>query len=514
MIEAIIVAISNFFSKILRTYKKVNTTVVNAVDNVNTQIYSAKNTISSTVSITLSNVSHINYFKNRVIGEFLRIIVELVSYVYDNESDKYVVYLVRRNTKLTMEYIKLSKDKEDSKDADITYTIINKLISKRGTTTYVGNTSQVVLNVTDAVSDCLYSALEEGKAPLYVVNVLDNINMSVYHTTYYNECWIIASKLIKRRVNTYIKIPIEDDIKFIDSLVQMAGTHLFMSYFKSVDNPFYRMYYKDTDNNSIVKSINDFNSKVYNTDKILDISYDSSDKSDAILTRINTSNNYILKYYGIIIKFTSKTISNTTTAKSIMDRFNYKLSEEILKSNDKIIRDNFLFYIFSTGIASTLLSKDDISKEIPSDVIINDINDSVENTVIEDMNELGFKEDDSGSFISKLFKESVESIVTSSIEGKIVVPTKAVVTHPIVIQDIPTEVSIDAITELEPTISVESTMKPLIDWNIEDCTDFLCNENCVTPKGIERQDILNRLLYLQQKRIASGNIEDGEDYEE
>lgn len=547
MFEKVIEAIGRLLSLVFGT-------VGNVVDNINVeknmikdQVKSTTIKTKSTLNISVNGESHVNYFKNRVVGEFLRVMSALVPYEYEESSNKYVAYFVRNKRKSLMEYVKFSKNDINDTNADISYTIINKLLSSIGTTTKLGNTKDKVLLVDENTSRCMYEAISGNKAPLYLVHVLDN-RIGVGNPAFVYDCWITTVKLISRRVDKYMnnELSSEEDKKLIEVLMTQAGVHMFMSYFKSLNNPFYRTFYKEANIKSIVEGVNYYNSLHFNTNTVIDFSYDSSNKINSKVEISKEKDYTVLQNYGVSLKLLG---AINGPFDQVMRRFNYKFAETLLLSDDKVLRRNFLFYMFSTGGVD---NKDIIElkeEELVKDAKINDkdassFNDKVEPVVNKVMKENNFTENEEGDLESKVFesfitdniniKSSEQSIQkpevlapivlsedlvsptikesSSTIKGEQKVEHKVEVESDIVrrlAQEANSSITVEKSTNdydriekvsQDTSKSIEELLKtPITLWETEDCMKVL-GSNEKLESSITRQDILDRLMFLSSRK--------------
>ena len=367
----------------------------------------------STLNISMKEGSYVNYFRNRVIGEFLKVLATLVPYKYEEDSGKYSAYFVRHKRKSMMEYIKFVKNNENDKDADISYTVVNKMLSSTGITMRLGNSGDNVLVVDDAVSSCIYDSISGKKAPLYLLHVLDK-RVGVGNPAFVYDAWVLVVKLISKKVDSFLSPnQSEKDVFLVNNLMSNAGIHMFMSYFKSLDNPYYRMYYKPCSLKSMSDGVKYYNSLYFNTNKITKFTFvDGSREKCHVLVNHNKRVSE-LSLYGATITFTGII---TEEGEAAGKRFNYKLAETLIKTDDEILKRNFLFYLFSTGGIDDkdiieLREEKDIDSSKSQDKEAVEFNKKVEPVVKKVMVDSGFKEDESGDLASADFSEFVESDV-------------------------------------------------------------------------------------------------------
>lgn len=367
----------------------------------------------STLNISMQEGAYVNYFRNRVIGEFLKVLATLVPYKYEEDSGKYIAYFVRHKRKSMMEYIKFVKTNENDKDADISYTVVNKMLSSTGITMRLGNSGDNVLVVDDAVSSCIYDSISGKKAPLYLLHVLDK-RVGVGNPAFVYDAWVLTVKLISKKVDNFLSSSQnEKDVFLVNNLMSNAGIHMFMSYFKSLDNPYYRMYYKPCSLKSMSDGVKYYNSLYFNTNKITKFTFvDGSREKCHVLVNHNKRTSE-LSLYGATITFTGII---TEEGEAAGKRFNYKLAETLLKTEDETLKRNFLFYLFSTGGIDDkdiieLNEEKDIDSSKTQDKEAVEFNKKVEPVVQKVMVDSGFKEDESGDLASADFSDFVESDV-------------------------------------------------------------------------------------------------------
>lgn len=413
MFEQIIEAIGRFIAALFRKSGEFIEDAKVEANLMKEQARVSSVNAKSTLSVSFSEGSYVNYFRNRVIGEFLRVMSSVVPYKYEPKSGKYVVYFVRHKRKNYMEYIKFSKDTEESKNVDISYTVINRMMSSTGITSKIGNTSKKVLLVDDAVSSCIYDSISGRKAPLYMLHVLED-KVGVGNPTFVYDCWILTTKIIMKKTVAYINGGTDaNDKQMIESLTSSAGIHMFMSYFQSLTNPFYRTSYGSSKINSMASAVKLYNSLHFNTNKILSFTYNKCEKNKGRVEVDQQRDRTTLSLYGAEVIFTGKI---TESAEMAISRFNYKFAETLLTSDDLALRRNFAFYMFSTGGIDDkdiiqLWEEDEVANSKVSDPSYTDINNRVEPVVKKVMYDSGFKEDDSGELVSKDFSEFIDAEV-------------------------------------------------------------------------------------------------------
>lgn len=532
MFETIIDFIGNLLSSIFGRFADFIEDRKVSLNMMKEQVSQTKTQTTSTLSVSISENSHVNYFRNRVIGEFLKVIVSLIPFKYDCESNKYVSYFVRRKNRSTMEYIKFSKNKENDTDADVSYTYINKVISKTGVTTNIGNTSQTVLLVTDVVSNCIYDAISGYKSPLYLCNVLDDA-VNIGNPTFIIDCWVLMVRAINISVSRYFSDNSSIEHKKVNILMEQAGMHMFMSYFKSIKNPFYRELYKQSSISSISEAIKVYNSLHFNTNKIVGFSFKENSSNSCSIEYSDNDKFTFINAYGITLKVTGII---RDTKETVFKRFNHKLSESILKSNDHALVRNFVSYVLSTGgieleDINTILTEEDYinnNQDSYQDTSMSNMNDSIEQAVDKVMEDSNFKEDENGDLVSIDFKSFIDTDVKTKVKSKQTVIPKEdspiivlrndnrVVNNnsiPIVKHDDSNE---DIVRKLHsmttgkesnlerPEISEKSVKyvsqcitKPLVQWSLDECKEAL-EYNYIFDSDINRSDVIDRMLFLSR----------------
>lgn len=550
MIERIIDFIGRLLSAIFRKSNDIIDNTKTEYGMIKQQAKVAKVNTQSTLSVSVSGENHVNYFRNRVVGEFLRVMSSLVVYQYEKSSGKHVAYFVRHKRRSAMEYIKFSKDRLDDKEAFISYTYINKIISSTGVTTNVGRTDQKVLLVDDAISNCVYDSISGKKAPLYLVHVLGD-KVGVGNPTFVYDTWILTTKLISKKVKAYIMDSNTRDGQLIETLMSQAGIHMYMSYFRSLSNPFYRTVYGKGTINTIVEAIKDYNGRHFNVNKILNFSFDYENKG-GVRVDIDPSREFTtLHLYGVTIKFTG-VISEV--GENAARRFNYKFAESLLKSEDLDLRVNFLFYMFSTGGIDDqdivrLNEQEQIEGAKTSDPAVTALHQRVEPAVKTVMEASNFEEGPDGDLASRDFEEFIQQDVQAKSKvGEVVVPKvdEVLVTYADTYatdqttdsriksdnQRIDSEVKVtqasnttddrsDFVRRLEEeatgntsgqrqvqeseraeTIVVDDSKSfnelmntPLTQWTSEDCMKVLGSEQPLNA-NITREDVLQRMMFL------------------
>lgn len=557
MLEKIIDFIGRALSVIFRKSNDIIDNTKTEYGMVKQQVKVAKVNTQSTLNISISGENHVNYFRNRVIGEFLKVMSSLVSYKYDESSGKYVAYFVRYKRKFVMEYIKFSKDKIDDIESFVSYTYINKIISSTGVTTNIGKTNQKVLLVTDSISTCVYDSISGKKAPLYLVYVLGD-KIGIGNPTFVYDSWVLITKLIDKKVQSYISDKDTRDGKLIETLMSQAGIHMYMSYFRSLTNPFYRTSYLKTSITSISSAVKDYNSRHFNSNKILNFSFDYENKGD-IKIEISPNKDFsIVSLYGITIKFTGVISESGQYA---AERFNYKIAQSIIKTEDASLKYNFLFYMFSTGgIDDEDIVKLNEEKEIKEDNTVDSsiavLNQRVEPVITDVMNSSNFNEGSDGDLVSRDFEEFIEQNISSKVNNsEIVVPKvddstmyysdtlskeerilsnieslrkesetlkEVIVTSKESIKvnnntdiirnlreqavgDVLSERQVDTSKRLQSKFvdssnSVKDLLNtPLIQWSSEDCMKVLGSDEPLNA-NITRQDVLERMMFLSTQR--------------
>lgn len=548
MFERIVEWIGNFLSSIFRKGGDIMDDARVEANMFKEQARATKTKTAATFNISISGESHVNYFRNRVIGEFLRVMVAFVPYKYDNTTGRFVVYFVRNRRRSVVEYIKFSKPTMECKNADISYTVINKIISSTGMTTDIGNTQDKVLHINDMVSTCIYDSIDSKKAPLYLVHDLDG-DIKVGNPTFVYKCWVVMCKLIIRRVDAYCNRPEgtpSKDSELIEKLMTQAGIHMFMSYFRSIDNIFYKNCYRTATINKIVDAINRYNDNHFNVNKITKFSYEPDTNRCSV--EVSEDKKFsIFNLQGVTIKFSGVI---TETGDAAMRRFNYKLAEVLLRAEDEVLKRNFLFYIFSTGGIEdneiVKLQEEQEQSKTYSDFIITNLNERVEPTVGLVMADSGFKENVDGDFSSKVFEQAADTEVamesnTEKIAAPIILPPTVT----------PIENSkIDKLKEESQSIRIEESTTipkigsnrldpvnvlrqdtgdsgvsqkpetskgimdsiveedvdfrdlrsiPLAQWTSEDCLAMLGSDESL-DNGVTRQDIVERMMFLSNKK--------------
>lgn len=535
LMEKIARFISNFFR---RAGEKVEDSKLE-YNMSRTQMKDTKANVKSMLKVSVSEKTTINYFENRVIGELLKLVSYVVEYKYEAKTKTYVAYLVRRKKKNTMEYIKFYKYNEQDTDANITYTLINRIISNKGVTVDIGNTKDTNLVVTPEISRCLYDSITPDKAPLYLVHVL-NDEINIGNPKYVYECWVLMCKVISNKVERYrVDVALQ---KQVDKLVDRAGIHLFMSYFKTTNNPFYKKYYSYNEINDLLGAVIDYNSRHFNTNKILDFYYDGNNKTKGIIKSATDKSISHISLYGVNIKVSPALNSNTDiNIKSL----NYKFANVLLKSEYKEIRDNFLFFIYSTGGIDDediieLKEQELFGKNKYTDDVINEMNNTLEKDVETIMSESGFTEGENGEYSSEEFKSYIDALVedlsnsndTSYPTAEYIVyepvreplfeeqeeyvsPTKEEVKETTVEDDIVKRLEVDATGRstvsnedtksnlvdsiVEEEKSIEDIIKiPLIQWTKEDCVKMIGTD--MKLENISKQDIFDRMMFLSEKK--------------
>lgn len=448
MFERIVEAIGRFLSKLFGFTGDFIDNVKVSSSIYKDQIKTTTNNTKATLSISVSGEGHVNYFRNRVVGEFLKVIVSLLEYKYDKESGKYVAYLVRHKKKSLMEYLRFSKDSKEDIDADITYTVINKLLSKDGVTYKVGNSSSNVLVVDDKVSTFIYEGISGKKAPIYLVHVVST-KIGVGNPIFLLDCWRLIIRIIENKVNNFESDT--EDYKKIEVLMDQAGMHMFMSYFKSLNNPFYRTFYKSSNINTVVDAVKYFNNQNFlPKNKILKFSYSVENKSLSQVEYDSVKDKTTIIHYGITIVLTGK-VGDIDSY--ILKGVSYKMCESLVKSNDKNLRDNVLFYMFSTGGIDdkdiVQLKENNETQESIYDKDISRVNNYIEPTINEVMEKSNFKENEDGDLVSREFEQYIDlNVKENSYKEQEEVKASYIVAKPV--EDIkPIEyTSIDSIEKL------------------------------------------------------------------
>jgi nitrogen regulatory protein PII-like uncharacterized protein len=550
MIEKLIEAIGRFLSALFRKSGDIIDDTRVEMNMLKEQAKVAKVNTQSTLTVSVTGESHVNYFRNRVVGEFLRVMASLVPYQFEQSSGRYVAYFVRHKRRSFVEYIKFSKNHLEDSESEISYTYLNKIISSTGITTNIGRTDKKILVVDDNISNCIYDSISGQKAPLYLVHILDN-RVGVGNPTFVYECWIITVKLISKKVDNYLRNDDTCDGKMIEILMNQAGIHMYMSYFRSISNPYYRTYYKKGAINSIVEAIKDYNSRHFNVNKILNFSFEPAIKGKGSIEFNKEKNQSTLSLYGVSIKFTgniSEKLSNNA-----ISRFNYKFAEILVKSEDDALRRNFLFYLFSTGGLDDsdivqLKEEEEVEGSKFSDTKVSEFNNKVEPVVTKVMQESNFRETESGDLASMDFEQFINSEIT--VKSSTTSFTNPTVVAPAMLSDdiraggtieelrkqsentsntgssveesdessskdsdfvrrLQTEATgqatvsrpEDSITQLESASVDESKSikellnTPLIQWSSEDCLKVLGSEETLNA-NITRQDVLDRMMFL------------------
>lgn len=556
MIEKIIDFIGRVLSALFRKSNDIIDNTKTEYGMMKQQAKVAKVNVQSTLSVSVSGEGHVNYFRNRVVGEFLRVMSSAVTYRYEQSSGKHVAYFVRHKRKMVMEYIKFSKDRIDDREAEISYTFINKIISSTGVTTNIGRTDKKVLLVDDAISNCIYDAISGKKAPLYLVHELGN-KVGVGNPTFVYDCWIMTTKLITKKVQAYLLDSKTRDGQLIETLMSQAGIHMYMSYFRSLSNPFYRTVYGKGSINTVVEAIKDYNSRHFNTNKVLNFAFDYDNKG-GIRVEVDPSREFTtIHLYGVSIKFTGVI---TETGQYAERRFNYKFAESLLKSDDLDLRLNFLFYLFSTGgIDDEDIVKLNEQQELEgargSDPHVASLHQRIEPVVATVMQSSNFSEDSDGDLSSRDFEEFIQQDVQTKSKAKeLVIPKvdERVVTYETVVPtDTRTNSTIEGLrqesqnlkevavasqtesvntdnsdivrrlqeqatgeatiqrqteqaTKLE-TITVDNSKSitellktPLTQWTSEDCMKVLGSDEPLNA-NITRQDVVERMMFLSSR---------------
>ena len=553
LLEKIIDIIGRLLSKIFGRLDDIKNDVQVKTNKSKEQINVAKTQTKSTLNISISGEQHVDYFKGRVIGEFIKVLASYVPYRYEQSSKKYVAYFVRKRNRNVIEYIKFSKDSKESKSVDISYSYINKLISKNGIRSEMGNTTDSTLVLDSDVISGISYAVSGKKSPYYLCFVEPKKTVEVGNPTFIVDSWLSVMNLIKVLTNNYFKDFNSKQYKEVEGLMQRAGFHMVMSYFKSVKDPYYRTAYRTCHLKTIVDAIKDYNSLHFNSNKITNFTYDK----DYIREKPNFSmreDGFTVRGYGICVTYTGKPIVNESKA---FEEYGYKLASFIAKNNDKDLCFNFIFYIISTGgihdadIVELKELYKEVSKETDSSIV--EVNNSVEPEVSTIMEESNFIEDEDGDLTSKLFESTISdnvkakasTIEPASIpevmepikvkdisikeeevktEDTFVSPVKAMIEEAKVVQKEDTSEeehsikpkefntnSLDMISALKQTVEEDTDVKvvggikkvseviskPPVDWTLEECKEILKGEYYFDT--IKREDVIDRMLFLSAK---------------
>lgn len=414
MFEKIVEAIGRFLSKLFGGFgdtfidMKVNSSMAK------NQAKAATLQAKSTLSISMSEESLVNYFSNRVVGEFLKILASVSPYKYEESSNSYVAYFVSRRNKNNIHYIKFSKKDLDDRDADVAFTYINKMISKTGLTSKLGNTKDNSLLVDDVVTSCVYNAISGTKAPMYLCHYIPGGNVDIGDGSFFIDTWMLTVKAINMDVEKYFRDSNCSEYKNVERLMTQAGMHLYMSYFKSTGNPFYRTSYLETETNTIVKAVKLYNQEQFNVNKIVSISFDKSSRISPVVKSVPGKNRFIIEAYGLSVTFTGSTSDDGVTA---FQKFNYKLAESLAKSSNINLRRNFIFYVLSTGGTVSINGNED-STQYNNDRVMTQYNANVEPYVKKVMDSANFVEDDNGDLASKDYTTFIEAEVKEKAKDK------------------------------------------------------------------------------------------------
>lgn len=539
MIERIFTAIGRFFSSIFSFFGDKVEDVKISTANTKQQVKSAAKNISHSFSVNNTT----NYYKNRIIGEFLRFIAGYLTYNFDKEVSTYSAYLVRHPSKFTMEYFSFMKYKKEDKVVYISYTVINSIISKTGVTYNIGSTEDKVLAVKDFMSKSIYNAISKKKAPLYVCSSTKD---TVGDVKFVYDNWIYMTRLIV-------------DLSFVEGhgptqdLMNIAGFQLVMSYFDSLKDKWFENVYKPSTMKKLYDFVEYYNSLAFNQNKIISFNYDKEYRS------VSKAEGKTIIHYGIIIEYADEL---TKSSLKPIESYSYKFIDTMLKTRDMQLYRNFLVFVIATGSVHcpelTKITEED-DKPVASDEIVNKMNDFVEEDINTEMKKAGFDfKDDNSDAESQVFETTMDgyvdqsfnitfsklpkpSVNTVELEDSSNTPEKVfrrrqktkdsairfdikdsdkIVVNEVehstiqkpdsydVIEKLKSEANKEYTTQNDTTSSVKETVptnitvesimkKNLIDWTYDECL-FALN-NLKPDSGIRRFDVIQRLQYLESK---------------
>lgn len=408
MLVKIVSYIAKFFFSIFNVIKESSDAVLDASTQTKQQITSVKKETVEAFKLIVDPSTHINYFEVRAVGEFLRAVALVIRYEYDNKLGYWIAYLIRHKNKHTTEYIKFSKQNESDDICTITYTTINKTLSKKGVTTDIGTTSDDNLSLSRQVINMLYDSLSYRKAPLYLTHYI-NDNIYVEDKMFLYDCWVLVNQIIENKVQSFLSGTDSSLTDDIDNFSRKAGAHYFMSFFNCFTNGYYYLQFQNTVKYDIVDTIKKYNEVPFHKNKIVSLSYNEKERGIAGRLEYNADDKTTtLINHGMIVVVTGM-VNN-------IENVNYSISQFLFKNGDKELSKAYLFFLLSTSsLDNTKVFYDNISGSVKpssvSDVVAEIMNEEVTKVIASDMESLSFKSNANNEFESTEFEEMVDATV-------------------------------------------------------------------------------------------------------
>lgn len=414
MLESIVDFIGRLLSKIFGIFTKIG----DGVEDVRRATSGAGKVVSqakTTLSVSVTGESHVNYFRGRIVGEFIKVLSLFAPTKYDPKTGAYVAYFMRKSTKTCVEYLKFYKDTETSDVTHIAYYRQNKLISKKGTTFLLGTNDSSNLSTDDNVIKCVSETLS-GRAPMYLCHEEPRVNVSVGSPMFFTGIWAVTIRAVQNRVQKYLDGD-EEVKKDVESITSKAGLHLFMSFFKSFKEPMMDAGYGKCSITRVADGVTNYNKGHFNTQKILEFKY-SKEATGESISAIEGSKDVKLVYHGTELRVTN--CSTNETPKVLATRLNRKVADSLLLSDDRNLARNFLFFIMATGVSDMADIIHECRTEMNDavgypDAEVDTLNENVEPVVTKVMYDTGFTVDDKGEFVSDVFKRETDVYMSSMV---------------------------------------------------------------------------------------------------